>query len=1114
MNLKSFNTTKDLFSKIVELHQEHGISSNIAGNLFEEFNMVALPNFVRSDIIAIWNTNNHKDIPPGVIKEIFGEDWNLIREVFKGSSYGLDKIVQFNDSTYGFVSDKSTLKDSLDSNKVDRLMTLYPKLQDTVKEWIVCSNAKIIPIRIKTITKNIITYILYDDYIAESNDSINQEKEKNLWSLIHKSIDIKNIKIEGTFIFNFRNKLQERYCNDGITFASDQFRDGISSVLHWGEGSMGLGKSLLDQYINSTIQNLFFDKDRTNTDVPVNVNVFNIRRNAKQNGRRCIDIRKQLCGPVKTIWVTGAEHVKDEEDTIPHKQFLDVNNIVIEILDSIEKKIPVEIMTLNHHAQIIKDVEQDLKKHINGFKFWNINIDELDTLATLDSASNWNTWFKIKSCHRFGSTGTPVYNRDKNAKENPYMDNLDRFGPRSTFVSVKEAQDNHLIPPLCIHQVGVKLSELAGIPGMPTKGKLDLPILKTPVLGFKTIEWDKRERYMNVEELARFYGVIKTFCLRPDLFLNKHITGFTNFIAQAKLFKENFKFITDHLEGNSLVGRRLKKLVILLLNETKNSDINDKKLKRLFHEKEAIVISQKLLGRGVDLQFQTGFHLVLKAVRDMLQEIFRLMRLADKLAWADPKQQRHYILVTIINDIDPDSPTLDQDFIDVLNGIMEKYESAKTEMEMIWKGDSSGGKTPGKKKSFDAIDIDHNDMNNIVKLMSMRSASGGFLAGPAEKLHDKILAKMLSLPVPTSSFGIKNVLELFYDDKDFLDCYQLSECSKESFMYRFWRGHLRLCKNNSSIRNNVQKWKIHIKKYIKKREESVGILLNVIRDYYKKYDIKTVKAPDGLQSIIKDKANKLGINLFKGNGKYRANYVGDLIRGTNKHLSSEDQQNQSGWFKNICDQSLKNRQAALDKISEEWTFLYNIQEIARKYGIGKREIMNICYHPNIYPCKDENPNGAKFKGLDRSKWNERVTQEIKKTKKIVSETFELYKKWCEEHPHYYPDSRGVLNRNTSIKDIIKNKFGFELDNQTIRLIVGPFNHKDMKTFNGIYGSWIAFVENKKQINNWHKDFCLRVKTLRNEILQEYKKNGPSSCKIKFHDLDLKEDFIRTLKKVI
>lgn len=1113
------NPTKFFFNNIKDQHKDtNSNSSNIAGQDFEDYNAYALPNYVRNDIIAVWDANDHKTIPAKVIKEIFRDDWNLVSKVLQGHSYGLDKIVQFNDGHYGFVSDKSVLHDKLKRDKIEGLIVLYPKLKETVKEWIVCSNAKEVPKRIKGITKGIITYVLYDDYVPTTD--IGRQKEKNLWKLIY-DCEVKKSqakkKIQSIFNFKYRNSLQKRYVDEAVAFAKAQFEAGIDSVHHWGEGSMGVGKSLLDQVIDSMIENLFFDTDRTNTPVPINVNVFDRRKNAKQNGERALDVRNQYCGPRKEIWVTDADLDKDEdEQLIPHKQTLNVNEIVLEVLDAIGKNIPVEIMTLNHHAETILEVEQDLKKHIKGFKFWNGNFDEFDTLATLDSASRWNHWFDIKFCHRWGSTGTPVYNKDKNATHNPYMDNIDRFGPRSTFVSVKDAQDQKLIPPLCIHNVGVKLSELKNIPGMPTKGSKDIPILKTPVSGLNTVMVNKKERYMNVAELARTVGVIKAFCHRPDIFLNKHITGFTNRLAQALLFKKNYKPIIDSIEGNSLVGRKLKKLVMLLLNEQKSADLNEKKLKRLFSEKEAMVLSQKLLGRGVDLQFQTAFHIVIKSTRDMLQEIFRLMRLNAEIAWADPRQQRHYVLVTIMNDIDPTSPTIDQEFIDHFNGIMDHYESAKTEMEFVWKnGQSGGGGGTRQPKSFEAIDIDPNDMNNIVTMMSARSTTGGFLAGPAVKLHNAMMKKMLALPVPTNSSAINSVIQSYKTSQEFEEIYQLTECDKDSFISRFWRGNLKLCRSNGDIRSNVQKWKLHIKKFKEKREQSVGTLLITIRDYYEENNIKVIKAPNALQKLIKLKAKKLGISLLKGNGQYKANYVGDLLRGTNPHLSRQDKQEQSKWWSEFCDGSYANRQKALDEVTRDWYFGYPVQEVARKYGIGKTEMTAILYNPKVYPCVDAGKGvfGSKYKKLDRSKWNEKVEQVLADTESTAKEVFDAYRKWCEAHPHYYTDNT-VPGRSEKIIQSVKTDI--DLNNILIRKWVGPYEdtggHLDPDSFNGAYTAWTHFVKNKKEINKWQKDFTKRVDKLRADIRAEDKKNGPKGCKIRFDHLDLKDDFIRDIRK--
>jgi hypothetical protein len=1125
MTIKNYKKTSDLFSEIVKLNQQNGKSSNLAGAMFEQFNMYALSNYVRSDIVVIWDTNDSKSIPAQVLLDLFGNDWKLVKNVLQGASYGIDKIVQFVDGTYGLVSDKSAVDETLSKNKIEGILALYPKLNAAVSEWIICSNAKRVPSRISEITKDVITYVLYDDYVPEDDDSIEQQKEENLWVLINESLELKNKPaIKGTFSFKFRNTLQEKYVKSSIDFAEGQFENELDTVKHWDEASMGIGKSLLDPYINAIIQNKCWNKDQTNTNVPININVFDSRRNAKQNGKRLIDMHKLYCGPFKTIWITQAPDVKDDNDSIPHKQTMNINSIVVDIVKSIKNKIPVEICILVHHIEILLKVQQDLKTHFDGFRFWNLNIDECDLLAGLDKASNRNKWFTIDACHQKGSTGTPLLSKGPVSTNHTFMDNLNRWGPRTSFVSVKEAQDQKLIPPLCIHLVGTKLSDIKNLPSMPFKPKKGTPILETPVDGYNTVTWNSKERYMNVSELARFFAVIKIFCKRPELFLNKKITGFTNFQVEAKLFKENYKHIIDEIEGNTLIGRKLKNLIIELLNEIKDGEINDKKLARVFGAKEAMVLSQRLLGRGIDLQFQTAFHLVLKTTRQMLQEIFRLMRLNDKLTWDE--QTRHYILPVIINDIDPTQPTIDQEFADKLIDLLEFHTSAKTEMEEIWKsGQSKGGKKPGQSRSFEAIDIDPSDMDAIVKTCAARSPSGGFLATTFERLHTKIFNKMVILAEPTSKKKVAEVIDSFLTDKDFLEVKSLFKREDRDVLGHIWRGIGRIGKDSQIIRSNIQHWKLYVEDYINRRQLSLRSVLPMIRRYYKENNVLVTKTPIDLKDTVLPKLKKLGIETTIRSGTRKGQHipglVGSLVKGINSQLSKEDAKKQKDWYKsNVVDKGLAKRQQALDYAVEHWTPLISIQEVARKFNIGKREMTTICYNEKVFPGKDVRPNGAKYRGLDRSKWNARVDQIIEEWKNITDDVFNIFKEWFVTHPHFYSNSTGGASteRNNLIKKRIKEKYNVELGNEWIRKIVGPFEKKKDDLQN--HGLTIdKLIVNKDEKNHWHKEYNDEVKKLRFNIWKDCygkKRSGRLNHVVetikKYPQLNLKADFIKYLDK--
>lgn len=1125
--LKKYNNTKDLFQKIENLHKSSGQSSSIAGKCFEEFNMFALPSYVGPDIVGIWDTNYSDLIPPKVIKDIFGQNWSLMKEVLKGSSYGLDKIVEFNNGTYGFVSDKSVIKETLSKDKIEGLLTLYPKLHDKISEWIICTNAKRIPSRVAEITKGVITYVLYDDYVPDIKDQISQQKHELLWDYIKESLKHSvTPKILSTFSFAFRNALQQRYTDDSINFANKQFQDGLDTVKHWSEGTMGLGKSLLDAYIMCMVQKANWSPERTNSLVPVNISVFDKRSNAKQNGERLINIKKQYLGASKVIWVTQADDVKENEDTnIPYKQVMDVNKIVFEILSSIKQKIPVEVITLHCHIKHIERVIQDLQSHIDGFRIWGLNIDECDLLGALDKASTWNGWCKLRPCHQHGSTGTPIYSKGKVSADHPFMDNLNRWGPRTAFVSVKEAQDNKLIPPLLPVLVGVKLSELSNLPGMPKKPKNGMPILKTPVNGFNTVIHDGIERVMNVEELGRFFAVLKAMVQRPELFLNKHITGFSHFLGQAKLFRENFKTIINHIDSNGLVGKKLKGLLILLLNEKKDGTINKKKLDTFFDEKEAIIISQKLLGRGTDLQFQTAFHIVLKTTREMLQEVFRLMRLAD-LPYNHPKQQRYYIMPVIINDIDPSTPTIDQEFADRLNDLLENFVSAKTEMEEIWrKGTSSGGGGGGGGGSLMAIDIDGQSMNAIVKTMSQRHPTGGIASTMAEKLHTKIFNKMIQIPVPTCPFSKKKIIDGFISDPDYVELLRLSSTDdKKNFLRRFWRGEIKICKQSSIIRKQVQQWSLYVANYKMEREQSLGSVLPIIRKYYKDNNITGTKVPDKLKNIVLPVLEKLNINTKIKSGERAGTHlrslVGNLAKGIEGKLSEQDRIKQQQWYQSLRTEIKINYQAMLDKFIEIYTFGVSPQPIARDFNVPKKEATAVCYDARLYPSQGIRTDAKRYEGIDRTKFEDKVTKELNKWTDIAEFVWDMYKSLSEQFLHQHPNSSSPANkkRNAQIIKAVKDKFGIEIDVSRIKSFVGPWDNKRgdldrLEHFDNCYTGWCQFAHSYyKESIKWWKSIDVRVASIRINLATKYKTMKTTEIQKLYPQWDLKQEFLLGLRR--
>lgn len=1128
--LTKHHNTADFFRSIEKYHARKGKHSVVAGQAFEDFTSFALPSYVRDDIIGIWDTNKGgKNIPPQVKKDIFGEQWDLLAEVLKGDSYGIDKIVQFNDASYGFVSDKSVLKDVLSKSKIEGLLALFPKLQDTVSEWIICSNAHKVPKRIAKITEDIVTYVLRDDFVPSADDEIDQQKHKALWKYMHTAIKKRlSQNIISTFVFNFRNSTQKKYADPSVKFAVEQFEAGIRQVMHWDEGTMGLGKSLLDPYIMATVQKRCFNKLLTNTDVPINISVYDKRSNAKQNGKRSADVKKQIVGPSKKIYVTQADGIEESDS---NKQTMDVNKIVCTILDCIAKKVPVDIISLHCHIETIQKVIEDLESHIDGFRIWSICIDECDLLALENESSAWHGWFNLPCCHRKGSTGTPVYEKKNgitkasivHKKTNPFMDNVNKWGPRTAFISVHEAQKAKLIPPVQTILVGVRLTELRDQLGVPIKPRKGTPILDTPVKGYKTINDKGTQVYLTVEQLANTFGVLKAFIERPETWLNKHITGFTNFKNQAKLFKKNFGPIVRAMSKNDMVGRKLTKLLILLLNEHPSKNTNDAKIERLFTEKEAMVISQKLLGRGTDLQFQTAFHLIVKTSRQMLQEIFRICRLNDAIAYDDIKQQRYYILPVIINDIDSTEPTISQEFATKLDGIFQTMTSAYSEMEIAFKsGDGTSGGGGGGTKSFSAINIDKNILKTLVTTMSRTSPTGGILAKNFERLHTAIYDEMIKLPVPTSSHARSEVLQSFTKHKYFLELQGLSDMDPYVFLARFWRGTPKICRNSAVIRRQVQKWNQYHDSFIDRRSQSLGTVLPIIRKFYIKTAINTTRVPTELAKMIHPILDKLEIinnTINNGNrkGQYRPNMVGDITRGIHPHLSKEDADKQKKWFAEHEVKVTTQFQKFVDAICIEWNYGESTQLIGRRFNMKKGEIAALSYHPKLHPGENKTV-GGKLKHVDRSQWQNKVDAEINKWSKIAQYVRDRYKHVSELTLYQHPNTNGkaTQGRNKIIIEEVKDKFDTSIDQGTIRAFVGPWDELAMarlEKFNGCYDSWCLFAHSYyKSMIKWWLGIDKRVASNRNKIGKIMGNQGTKAVQKAFPMWKIGSDLLAQLRK--
>ena len=1169
---KSYTHTEDFFSQINQLHVMGGQYSVIAGEMFEQFNMIKLPEII-SNVTNIWDTNDINNIPNKVMTEIFGHlDHKKIEAIFqKGSSYRLDKIIAFSDGTYGLVSDKSTRHTTLDGDQASGILSLSNLKPNKVCGFWICTNAEVLPRRVSTIfigpdQEYQVNLVLKNDYIGDIEDQLQRSRDEQFWKEYKKISHTKNnnkltsVTYSGYFL---DGKHQTEWTDNNILYAITHINT-FGKVLHWAEGSMGLGKSILDPWQSAKIQLQCFDKKITNTDVPVNVTAFDKRSNAIQNGRRMIDIKKQLIGDnLYVIWVTDAKDPIDANQNIPQKQTMDPNKIVDLVREQTSKGMQVEIITLHHHGKVISNVELDLRMWIPGFVFWEVSFDEYDLLATQEGSA-WEVWWTIEPIRRYGSTGTP-YTHGKVAlwKERKYivghvvrdpknnkvyrctksheavnfkkeiknwqyinhnkMCNTSKYGNRSAAFTFKEAQDAHLIPPLQDTVYQTRLSEIRDTLLKGVKKVKGVPILKTLVTNAISYTEgsgkNKKEYMLDVETLARMWGIMKCLSDNPHMFKDKRLLGFSHFLRQAKLAKMNWKWMVNQIAKNTNHGRILSNMIIELMQEdSKDAKTNERKRDNAWAHPESLIIVQKIFGRGTDLQFDTGFHFVLKTFRETMQEICRLTRLKrDKNgkmspAWED--QWRYYIFVVIKNDIDPESPTYDEELLGRLREIFDTHASAKQELDLVWKsGNTPTMPTPGKPRPFVGVNIDTSELHNIITQMSQGCPSGFLWAPSIETLHTEMLDAMMQLPNPTWEMSKTPVLEKFMDHKIMLDLLRdnrLTTQDAKAYVKQIWSGKPAICRKNQQVRYNIQVWKDHVRKFNNVRTTKNASCIPHIRRWIAQNPLRTpsklpikslleyLKPFMDQHNIVFGTANRQNYNNIK-------DYVAKLLRGTSPHLDKDNQVSQQNWWRMEQLQMDKRNQAIIDEATKCYKFgISQINDLLSKFpGENKGSIETLTSLTNT-------PTAKKFANLDFSGYKAKIQQEYEQAKKVASWTLDMWCKQFDNQPHR--EINGSGRKDTSIKDElledIKNKFNMNLTRVTLRTLTfnavrqgKPKSKKNIKT------NWTHLADYSKAMK-WYKNYKIAYTKTRQAINVYYHKHGPQVTQKKFASYKLTDWWLR------
>ena len=1107
---KTYHSTEHFFNQLNDLHSKGGIYSKIAGQLFEDFNMIAFPTIV-DNVVKIWDANDINDIPKNVIKDIFKNlTHKQIESIFvKSSTYGLDKICLFNDATYGLISDKSILsikEKSLSSDKIKGLISLATLDLENVSGYYTCSNALTVAKRFNNLFKDKVVYVTYHDYVPNSEDFDGLQKDKELWKRIKK---IRLTKKSSSILkyplttFKLDGKYQTDWTDKNIKYAEYHIEQ-YGKVRHWAEASMGFGKSKCDPYQSAVIEKVNFSSEFTGTPVPVNVTVFNNCGNAKQNGKRLQDVKKQICGNNRqSIWATQAEDAIDPKDNIPQIQTLDVNSIVLKVIKAVKLGMPVDIITLMNdiHLKTLQKVEKDLQRHFPGFKFWEIAFDECDLLA-VHMGSILEEWFNFAPIRWYGSTGTPSYTKSNQQKLNHnLMDNTSKWGSRTAKFTFQEAQDAKLVPPLQVIWVGVNLSEIKDTLLQGVKlNKGD--ILSTPINNAISIKHNGEDKIINVEFIARMWGIIKMMSSDPTIFLGSRMLGFTNFLHQAQLVNANWKWIVQQIEGQTLIGRKLSNLCIELMQEgSTDPKTNDRKIHNAWSHSESLILVQKLFGRGTDLQFDVGFHFVLKTFKSLIQELCRITRLDRSKPWDE--QWRHYIMVVIKNDIDETSPTYDQELCDRLKNVLEYYGSAKEELELAWKkGGKGGSRGPVPPKSWKAIDIDWKDLDSIVKTISRTSPNGWIMANGIDILHSDMLKEMMALPNPFASLQKQKVFKTFLEHPKFLKLKGLSKQSDINLLKNIWIGY-NWGKNSDTIRFNIQTWKLHLEQYEQARQQNVGKFLVAVKQYFNENPMRSNKLPSDeiLDYCSKKPGAKKIVDLIKKR-KRVGNIVGDLVRGDHHHISKDEQQIQKQWFEKQQDNIVDIVQQILDEAAVIYRWGMITEDVLKKIdnpeidktfnnSQSRKLLRGALKHDLITKGNIEGVPSWLSDKLNFTAYHNAVEQQVGKMKQMATEIWQTHKDYCDNRPYAKPSFGSPTSK---LIDLAQNKYDISINKKQLSELTGVRVAKLQKTNNGTLIQKECYTlaqefTNEKEIMDWNKNHLIKRISILKEI-QEFLKKQP------------------------
>lgn len=847
MKLKStslkFRNTSRCFDAIVKEISAGNYESG--GAIFEDFTTCfhLYPNNNLFGYVNIWNTNQPELIPDSVKKDLGYKLFEAFSEISNGTSnfYAIDKIAFRRDGKYDFHQDKAH-KDRNKSEgvgQIDSMVALASLCKAGMVENLILntmSDSITDTAGLFTEFGNLLTFT-YSDFCPDPDHAEAVEEDTKFWKWIQNSIKQDTV-LDSNSSFVYRNHVQKDYEDSIISsYLSQVSQKGRFKGFALAVGATG--KSVLDPRSLARIeQESLPDNTKELFDdigIKLSVAYWHSSETLPNNGWEFTKRRREL-GCYDYVIVVSGTSIHDGDSLsaeIKHNKFpqvivsdpTDISDVIVEIEKA--KKLGytnILLKALYHHSELIYNVECYYKHKIDNFEMFFVYRDECDWPSMGDSRYRYA--FDHTAHIEFGSTGTET----KGGNNTLATDRISVHGPRVFDYRWTQAEQDNLVKPLRLVSPSISMSGLSScFPDLVNKdGEIDL-LKKLTGANFVDIDGD----YPTVEFILQLATIAVGMYDEPNA--KRHLC-FSGRVKTNRMAELNWQNVCNKILPKDRLAKEIRDIHWEVLNDNKmnRATIKDRsrRIARAKKYDRYIIASCRLLNRGYNdkevynnisrLKHNSGFHLSDKSARDQAQEIWRFIRLDNRIVSTDgiydPDPYSYYIASTIVNDINPNNAHyMDTNMKRVLNVLMGNKRILD---ELVNKVSSSsrGRRNKSKQRVPVHADLDLASLPNLITHLKVMS-NGAILENIAADAHTWLITEFMKLANPNTNVDKhlkNNVWNRFFALEEFKPVWDNKLENLKLWQYQFFYGKRKYSgwgSMNPNIMSNVVAWKQHVEEF-------------------------------------------------------------------------------------------------------------------------------------------------------------------------------------------------------------------------------------------------------------------------------------------------------------